>query len=115
MLKITFFKEKDFIKSFKIEGHADFAEHGYDIVCAAVSSLSDTTLQSLIYHIGEKSIEYSRKSGYVNAKLLKGLSDKQMHDSKVILMTFMIGIRGISEAYPNYVKLLTKEVQRNDV
>lgn len=48
MLRVTFLKEKDNILSFKIKGHASFAENGKDIVCSAISVLSQTTLASLL-------------------------------------------------------------------
>lgn len=39
MIQINIKKETDDqIKSIELSGHADYADHGYDIVCAAVSS-----------------------------------------------------------------------------
>ena len=37
MIKVEIIKEVDNIKQVTVDGHADFAEHGSDIVCAGVS------------------------------------------------------------------------------
>lgn len=39
MITIEIKGNKDFIQSIKIYGHAGYASRGYDIVCAAVSTL----------------------------------------------------------------------------
>ena len=38
---------------FIVEGHADYAEEGSDIVCAAVSALTQTALLGIIRYAGE--------------------------------------------------------------
>ena len=41
MIKVTINRtESGLIQSFTMSGHADFAEHGQDIVCAGVSAVS---------------------------------------------------------------------------
>ena len=40
MTKIEIFKQKGNIKGYVISGHSGYAEEGSDIVCSAVSSLS---------------------------------------------------------------------------
>ena len=43
--------------SIKIEGHADYAEHGYDIVCSAISAVF-WTAQSGLMQIAENYPDY---------------------------------------------------------
>ena len=38
MTKATFYFDKNVPYGFLISGHSDFAEEGYDIVCASISS-----------------------------------------------------------------------------
>ena len=48
MIKISFFTNDDNeITGFDFSGHAGFAESGNDIVCAAVSALVFTTVNSI--------------------------------------------------------------------
>lgn len=82
-----------------ISGHANYAEHGKDIVCAAVSVLVQTLIQSVENLTADK-IEYSMSPGKVDIKFWC-LSDQ----SKVLIDAFFIGIKGIAEAHPDNVTL----------
>ena len=51
MIKATIFRNNaDELVGFEISGHAGFAERGQDIVCAAVSFLATTVVNSLEEH-----------------------------------------------------------------
>lgn len=83
----------------KIKGHANFAPHGQDIVCSAVSVLVQTLIQSVEELTADK-IKYSMSPGKVDIKFWC-LSEQ----SKVLIDAFFIGIKGIAEAHPDNVKL----------
>lgn len=85
--------------SIKIRGHANYAPIGQDIVCAGVSVLIQTLIQS-VETLTADEIEYSMQPGTVDIKFWC-LSDL----SKVLIDAFFIGIKGIAEAYPKNVKL----------
>ncbi len=70
MIKIKLNYEDDFIKSFKITGHADFADYGKDIVCASVSSIAITSV-NLAISFDSNSIEYNLKEGFIDVKVIK--------------------------------------------
>ena len=53
-----------------IKGHSGYSQHGSDIVCASVSSISITTVNALL-SIDEDCIEYIEKDGYLNIKIKK--------------------------------------------
>ena len=65
MIKISI-KEDEII----IKGHSGYAQEGSDIVCASVSSIAITTLNSLL-RIDEDCIEYVEKDGYLDIKIKK--------------------------------------------
>ena len=48
MIKVKITKEGSLIKNIIITGHANYAEYGKDIVCAAVSATVLTTLNGII-------------------------------------------------------------------
>lgn len=48
MIKINILKKQDKINCIEISGHAKYAKHGYDIVCAAVSSITTTTINGIL-------------------------------------------------------------------
>ena len=82
-----------------VKGHAGYAERGKDIVCAAVSALVQTLIQS-VEDLTTDKIEYSMTPGAVLIKF-GCLSDH----SRVLIDAFFIGIKQIADNYPNHVKL----------
>lgn len=85
--------------SITIEGHAGYAPRGQDIVCAAVSTLVQTLMQSLEYLCTDE-ISYHLKPGWVEIK--HGTLTK---DAQLLLKSFFIGIDMIANDYPENVKL----------
>lgn len=85
--------------SIKMRGHANYAPAGQDIVCAGVSVLIQTLIQS-VETLTADEIEYSMQPGTVDIKFWC-LSDL----SKVLIDAFFIGIKGIAAAHPDNVKL----------
>ena len=68
-----------------MSGHAGYDEHGFDIVCAAVSALSATAMLGLT-QIAQQEGEYT-KSG------------------QDILGTMLLGLEEISRQYPEFVQI----------
>lgn len=83
----------------KMRGHANYAPAGQDIVCAGVSVLIQTLIQS-IETLTADEIEYSMQPGTVDIKFWC-LSDL----SRVLIDAFFVGVKGIAESYPDNVKL----------
>lgn len=83
----------------KIRGHAEFAELGKDIVCAGVSTLVQTLIQS-VEELTTDKITYSMSPGKVDIKFWC-LSD----NSKVLIDAFFIGIKQIADNYPENVRV----------
>lgn len=112
MIKCRFFKENSHYSGFEISGHADYDDHGRDIVCAAVSVLATTAYNSLEFHVKDKvSSKIIEEDGFFNLRLKK-LDEDEMKISDVILKTMEIGIESIAMQYPNYVAI-NKEVGKN--
>lgn len=86
-------------KQFTIEvvGHANYAPHGQDIVCAAISVLFQNLLLSI-----ERLTEDKVISNIKNNKstiTIKDPSDK----TKLLIDSFFIGVTEISTIYSKYV------------
>ncbi len=99
MIKIKVKKENDAVKYIKISGHADYAEEGFDIVCASVSSIAITTVNALI-SINEDCIVYSESDGLLEIGILKHdeVIDKLI-DNMISLLT------QLSLDYKDYIKI----------
>ena len=80
-----------------IEGHAGYAEAGQDIVCAGVSAIVQTLIQS-VEDLTTDVIEYTMQPGFVEIRFLT-LSV----ESRVLLDSAMIGLEMIADAHPHHV------------
>ena len=82
-----------------VEGHANYAPIGKDIVCSAISSLVQTLIRS-IEKLTEDKIEYDMQPGKVHIKH-GDLSDS----AKLLINSFFIGAKMIAENYPENVQV----------
>ena len=82
-----------------IEGHANYAEYGKDIVCAGMTALMRTLVKS-IEDLTEDEIEYEISSGKVDIHF-RDLSE----ESKLLVDSFFVGVFMIANEYPEYVKI----------
>ena len=83
-----------------IQGHANYAPLGQDIVCASVSTLVQVMIAS-IEQMTEDKIEYSIQPGMVDIKF-GNLSEK----AQLLVSSFFIGAQMIADQYPNNVKIV---------
>lgn len=81
-------------------GHANFARHGKDIVCASVSTLTQTLIASL-EELTEDTFSYDLEAGNVNIVFEKDLSEV----AQLLVKSFFIGVNGVAAAYPRHVKV----------
>lgn len=110
MISILIYRNPDnLVEQFIIQGHAHAADSGKDIVCAAVSVLSQTTVLSL-HQIVNVDIEYEIKKGYLRCKLPKNLTERELYETRLLINTMILGLKNIQESYPQYVEIRDKEV-----
>lgn len=82
-----------------VTGHAGYAQPGYDIVCAAVSILTQNLIKS-IEDLTDEKIEYSISPGKADIKY-GNLSEK----SRTLVDSFFIGICTIAGEYPENIRI----------
>ena len=95
---ITILKDDDRIV---IDGHAGYAPTGCDIVCSAISVLTETLVASL-EELTYDEITCRRDEGFTEIEYEKGLSEK----SKLLIRSFFIGANGVADSYPEYVRII---------
>ena len=84
----------------EISGHAGYAEPGKDIVCAGVTALTQTLIQS-IDDLTDDEIEYRISPGKVEVEY-RNLSEK----SKTLVDSFFVGVSMIADEFPEYVRVV---------
>ena len=94
--------------AFRSEGHAGYAEEGYDIVCAAVSVLGINCINSLekLCSIEAEVTEYA--DGLLAFRLpsrLSSESSEASHDAQLLMRSLRLGLESIAEEYPKNLSL----------
>lgn len=83
-----------------VDGHARYAPSGQDIVCAGVTTLTQTLIKS-IEDLTTDKIKYSISSGRVDIEY-GNLSER----SRTLVDSFFIGILMIADGYPDFVRII---------
>lgn len=86
---------------FMISGHADYDEYGYDIVCAGISSLTQSIAIALNKY-SKAEVEYTKSGLVVDI-------GKKDEISKILLDTLRIGLLEIENEYPNHIQVQIKK------
>ena len=109
MIKVRIKKDPDsYIHSVEVSGHADYAKHAEDIICSAVSFLSQAILNGLI-EILKADVDYTvNQDGYLSFSINNNEYKKET--IKALLDTFELGIKTLEEGYGKHVKLVKEEV-----
>jgi len=103
VIRVKFYHDdNDNINGFRVEGHAGYKRAGEDIICSAVSILSQNTINSIeVFSNDEFNYELD-EDGMIELHLMT-VSDS----SKLLLKSFELGIKGIVNDYGNkYVSIL---------
>jgi uncharacterized protein YsxB (DUF464 family) len=92
-------------------GHADYAPHGQDLVCAAASAVSIGTINAI-----EKlcrftpDIVMSEDGGYLELKVLPdGLEPDTYSSIQLLLEGMIVSLESIQEGYGEYITILNKK------
>lgn len=110
MINILISRKEGEIVAYKISGHAKFATKGKDIICAAVSAVSQQTAIGIVDYL--KINAYTEvKDGFLSLDIENSDKDGKEKEIKAMLETMYIMLSQIEEQYPGYVKLSVKEVK----
>ena len=104
MIRVQIVKSGNRIEGFQVSGHAGYAPHGQDIVCAAASFLSITVINSLERQLGAEG-KVRSEDGFLDYRLPRSLNEDQMHTAQIILQTLVTGFQNLREEYPKYISI----------
>lgn len=96
MIKITYSSREP--PSLVIRGHSGYSAQGTDIVCAAVSTLFLTLANSISEYTND--LVTVRTEPGNSAVIWRG---KCSEKARLLLESFILGMRDVAEQYPDYV------------
>jgi uncharacterized protein YsxB (DUF464 family) len=94
---------------FVCSGHAAYAKRGADIVCAAISILTQTVIGALdeILHVSIN-VESDEATGYLKCIWIN--SPEELEQVQLLVKTLILGLSAIQKEYPNHISLGEMEV-----
>ncbi len=109
MIQISLYRDgSGRICGFRCAGHAGYAENGSDIVCAAVSALAMTTVNSVEQLTSDRfSYKESEAEGQMEFRIVSGFSEV----SEILMKSLALGFSGIAESYGGYVRVTETSVK----
>ncbi|MDF2514606.1 MAG: hypothetical protein K0S04_4472 [Herbinix sp.] len=105
MIKISIFKNaENLITGFRLAGHANFSEHGSDVVCSAVSALVINTINSIETFTSDRfKLEEDEKDGIIEFHVDSPMSS----NANLLLSSLALGLQGVAGEYSSkYIKII---------
>jgi len=106
MIKATFNHSELGIQSFVVEGHAESAEFGRDLVCAAVTSVTAGTVNAIEMLANIDPDVEVRESGYLRFAIPTKANDEQMKTIQTLLKAMVISLETIEHDNRKYIQII---------
>lgn len=95
---------------FVLDGHADYADHGQDIVCSAVSMIVINTINSIDLFTEEPfELDQDAGEGYIDCTFSDIKANKGSKDAILLLKSMILGLTSIKEQYGEHIQLGTNK------
>lgn len=94
----------DEIVGFSVKGHAKFAKHGRDIVCAGVSTVTVGTVNAIETLTGVV-LDTSMDNGFLSGKLPQVEDAELSAKVQLLLESMLVMLKDISHSYGKYVQI----------
>ena len=112
MTKVQIFKDEHNITGFVVTGHSGYAEAGSDIVCSAISSLSQMVCVGLENVLNlNPNIIIDEKKAYLKCVLPKDIAKDVNEKAQVLLRTFEESVKLILLGDKKLKKYISLEVK----
>lgn len=105
MIRVTLYHSGEIWTGYRAEGHSGYAEAGSDIICAAVSVLGATCVNSLESVCGVTPIIKENKDGLLEFRL----PETGEPGTQILMKALKQGLSDIEEQYPDYIKISIQE------
>jgi uncharacterized protein YsxB (DUF464 family) len=97
------------IQSFTISGHAEFASHGNDIVCAGVSAVSFGAVNSIISLTGVNPDIEQGADGFLRCAFPDTLPADTQEKVQLLLEGMVVSLQTMERDYGKHIKITFKQ------
>jgi hypothetical protein len=111
MIEISLFYKQQRLYRCRFSGHAGYAQHGEDIVCAGVSTLALTTISAIEQLTKEKMVlkEVDNKKGIIDCYFPEREKGRLNAEATLLLEAMCLGLKSIQEMYGEYITIHYKK------
>ena len=103
MTKVSIKKKDNKVYEIVIKGHSKYEEYGKDIVCASISTMAITTINSILC-LEEDTIDYEEKDGLL---IIKVLENTDINNK--LIDNLIIELEELKEMYPKNIEIRNEE------
>ncbi|WP_041121018.1 ribosomal-processing cysteine protease Prp [Jeotgalibacillus alimentarius] len=97
------------IRAFQMEGHADYAEHGKDLVCAGASAVSFGAVNAVLSLTEtEPVIDQGDDGGYLRVEFPADAGEAGSR-TQLIMESMIVSLQTIEQEYGQYIKITFKQ------
>ena len=120
MTKVVFFRNDGIFYGFREQGHTGYGDEGYDILCAALSSMSMLIINSVnVVFAGELDYTVDEGATEIMVQSKSALPDCEEDERKRyaisgLFMSYYIQLNDLMEEYYDYlqVEIIDKEYEK---
>ena len=108
---VTFVKRSDgALIGYQAEGHSGYAHAGADIVCAAISALTQSTLNGL-KNVLKAPVMFDQddRRAFIEVRLTPEATEEQIQQAQLLLVTLLEGLQAIQRGYSRNVRINFEE------
>ena len=105
MIRVTLYHSGELWTGYRAEGHSGYAEAGSDIICAAVSVLGATCVNSLESVCGIIPEIRENREGLLEFRL----PEPDRPGAQILMKALKQGLSDTEEQYPDYIKISIQE------
>ncbi|MDD3919572.1 MAG: ribosomal-processing cysteine protease Prp [Eubacteriales bacterium] len=109
MTTVTLLRQQNKLVGFTAAGHTEAGEYGSDIVCSAVSALTQTTVMAL-EELLHASMALQVEAGDMHCVLAADTPESTARDADLLLAAMSIGLGAIQKQYPENLIVQEREV-----
>ncbi len=109
MTKICVYRKNEDIVKFTVSGHTGFAENGSDILCAAISALTYSTINGITDVVGI-SAEVTEDDAFLECILPDNISEKETYAADVLIASFLLSLKNLQKQYVGLITITELEV-----
>jgi uncharacterized protein YsxB (DUF464 family) len=110
MINIKIYRnESGLIQSFTMSGHALFANHGQDIVCAGASAVSFGSINAVHELTGIIPDIEQVEDGFLSCTIPENISEAIQEKIQLLLEGMVISLQTIEEQYGEHIKITFKK------